>query len=225
MSDKNNSVTLETTISEMLVKSKKAITAIVIAAVVVIVGVILGVTLHSKSIASGIEQVDTIYYVLTKDSADLAEGDLTARFDDAASKLEPLAKKSGIVGIRASLLLADIHFQKGEFEKAKNLWLRAASLKKNSYTYSWAYFNASVCAEKLDDLDSAVAYMDKAAENEDFALIDEVLFNLGRLNESKGSFDSAKVAYEKVNDLHPSSNWAYLSKSRLIQLKVDGKIQ
>lgn len=225
MSDKNETVTLETTVNEMLIKSRKVLTAVVIAAVVVIVGVIIGITLHGKSVASGIEQVDTIYYVLTKDVSDLQGNDLTARLDDAASKLEPLSSKGGIVGIRASMLLAEIKFQKNDFEGAKNAWLHAAGLKKDSYTTAYSYYNASVCAENLNDTENAVSYMSKSCEDKDFVLIDKALFSLGRLNETKGDFDAAKTAYEKVNDLHPTSNWAKLAKSRLISLKSAGKIQ
>lgn len=225
MSDKNETVTLETTLSNMLVKSRKLVTGIVIAAVVVIIGVIIGITIHSKAVESGIEQVDTIYYVLTKDSSDLDEAGVKARFDEASSKLEPLSKKGGIVGLRASMLLAEICFERGEFEKAMGLWDSAAKVKKNAYTTYYSFYNAAVCAENLNDADKAVSYMSKACESDDFVLIDKALFSLGRLNEAKNDFEAAKAAYEKVGDLHPSSSWANLSKSRLIALKSDGKIQ
>ena len=220
MSDKNETVTLETTLSNMLIKSRKLVTGIVIAAVVVIVGVIVGVTIHAKAVESGIEQVDTIYYVLTKDVADLDDAGVKARFDEASAKLEPLTKKSGVVGLRASMLLAEISFSKGEFEKAMSLWDSAA--KATTY---YSFYNAAVCAENLNDSEKAVSYMKKACEDDDFVLIDKALFNLGRLNETKNNFDDAKNAYEKAISLHPSSSWANLSKSRLIALKTSGKIQ
>ena len=225
MSDKNEAVTLEATLSAMLVRSRKLITSVVIAAVVVIVGAIAGIAVHAKVVESGIEQVDTIYYVLTKDAADVDDAALSARFDDAIAKLGPLSKKSGVVGLRASMLLAEIRFDRGEFEQAMSLWLTAAKLKKNVYTSYYSYYNAAVCAENLGDAEKAASYMDKACESDDFVLIDRALFNLGRLNEAKSDFAAAKLAYERVNDLHPSSNWANLSKSRLIALKSSGKIQ
>ncbi|MBQ3670355.1 MAG: tetratricopeptide repeat protein [Treponema sp.] len=225
MSDKNETVTLETTLSNMLVKSRKVVTGIVIAAVVVIIGIIIGITVHAKAVESGIEQVDTIYYVLTKDVSDLDDAGVAARYDEASAKLEPLAKKSGVVGLRASMLLAEINFGKGDFEKAMNLWISAANAKKNAYTSYYSFYNASVCAENLNDAEKAVSYMNKACESDDFVLIDKALFNLGRLNESKNDFAAAKAAYERVNDIHPDSNWAKLSKSRLIALKSSGKIQ
>ncbi|MBO7421327.1 MAG: hypothetical protein J6U06_09435, partial [Spirochaetaceae bacterium] len=58
----------------------------------------------------------------------------------------------------------------------------------------------------------------------DFADVPRVLFNIGRIEETRGSFEKAAEAYKKLTTDYPSDQWASLAKSRLVSLSIDGKV-
>lgn len=223
-----------------LAKSSKALIAAVIIVVVAFAAVIVISNVKSSLARKGLEQIDSITYALTRESADSNTGDgseisedeknakksedKAARQKTALEQLAPLASKSGIVGVRANMLIADIKFEQKNYSEARDAYVKAAEGKK-AYTRALNEFNAAVCSEELGDNDSAVKYYKAASDDNDFVLIDHALFSLGRVYEAKSAFDDAKAAYEKLNGLHPSTSWGQMAKSRLIALKADGKIQ
>ncbi|WP_407427343.1 tetratricopeptide repeat protein [Treponema sp.] len=231
MTDKIEKETLASSLNSKLEKSKGAVFAVcgIVVAVIVIIAVIAAVS--SKTTANGIEQIDSISYALTKDTDKLPENEeekaseITARQNKALEDLASLSEKSGIVGLRANMLIAEIKFAQKNYEEARSSWLKAIAAKGKNYTTSLCYYNAAVCSEELNDNENAVSYYKSACEDEDFLLIDHALFSLGRVNEAAQKYEEAKAAYEKLNELHSSSNWAQLAKSRLIALKAAGNIQ
>ena len=221
-----------------LAKSSKALLAVIVIVVVAFIAILVVSNINSSSTKKGIEQIETITYALTKESensnenSEISENEKsakeaeakTARQKTALEQLAPLASKSGIVGVRANMLIADIKFDQKDYSSARDSYVKAANGKK-AYTTALNNFNAGVCSEELGDTDSAVKYYKAASDDKDFVLIDHALFSLGRAYEEKSSYDDAKAAYEKLNDLHPSTSWGQLAKSRLIALKAEGKIQ
>ncbi|MCR5725073.1 MAG: tetratricopeptide repeat protein [Treponema sp.] len=229
-------------INTKLIAARKPLLAALIVVVVLVVGLSAFVLVSEHATKKGLAQIDEIYYSLTSQAgkvlSDAASDSAEATVEDelfASSKeaitslgnvsLEALAafsKKGGIVGVRANMLSAEIYFQQNQFDKARESWLSAARAKKGAYTAPLAYFNAAVCSEKLNDLESAVSYYTAASEAEDFLLVDHALFSLGRVNEAVENVAAAKAAYEKLTDTHPESSWANLAKSRLIAFKANG---
>ncbi|WP_294430248.1 tetratricopeptide repeat protein [uncultured Treponema sp.] len=227
MADKNEKETLATSLNSALEKSKGLVFAVAAVVVLVIVAVAVVATVKSKATANGIEQIDTISYNLTNVSSeekDLSAEDIAARQTKALEELASLSGKSGVVGLRANMLVAEIKFAQKNYEEARAAWLKAAEVKKNAYTASLCYYNAAVCSENLGDTENAVAYYKSASEDKDFLLVDHALFSLGRVNESAQKYEDAKAAYEKLSELHPTSSWAQMAQSQLISLKVAGKI-
>lgn len=201
---------------------------VVVVAVVVIAAILayaVTMTVITKTNESGLSKIEGITYALTKDSSALADTELESRRADAMTKLEPYTKKSGIVGIRANMLAAEIAFERKDWANAKTYWDAAAAKGKKSYTASLAEFNAAVCCENMSDLDGAVANYEKAANAEDNLMAAHAWFSLGRVKEAKNDFTGAADAYKKLNDKSPDDSWAHLAKSRLIALKAEGKIQ
>ena len=228
MTDKNEKETLATSLNSALEKSKGLVFAVAAVVVLVIVAVAVIATVKSKATAGGIEQLDTISYNLTNissDNAELTEEDIAARQNKALEELSSLVEKSGVVGLRANMLVAEIKFAQKNFDEARAAWLKAAEIKKNAYTAPLCYYNAAVCSENLGDTENAILYYKSASEDNDFLLVDHALFSLGRVNESVQKYDDAKAAYEKLSELHPTSSWAQMAQSQLISLKVAGKIQ
>ena len=211
-------------LDSFLVRNRSLLLTIALVVLVAIIGIALFVVLSGKATEKGLEQIDTVYYTLTKD-ADSLEGDvLAARQNAALDQLASLTGKGGIVGVRANMIAADLQFQKKDFEAAKASYLKVASAKKNAYTAPLAYFNVAACCENLNDLDGALEYYTKAAETEDFLLADHALFSVGRVQEAKKDYKAAADAYNKLNDVRPDGDWAELAKSRLIELKANGSI-
>lgn len=198
------------------------ITAVIVAAIIVY-GVYATVT--SKINDKGISQIDTIEYTLTKDSSTLSDTDIETRRAAAMTSIAPYLKKSGIVGVRANMLAAEIAYERKDYENAKDYWKKAASKGSKSYTAPLAYYNEAVCCEETGDLANAVKLYGKAADSEEFMLTAHARFSEGRVYEALGDYKNATVAYNKLNDASPDDTWAHLAKTRLITLKADGKIE
>ena len=225
MTEKIEKETLASSLNAKLEKSKGAVAVFVAIVVVVIVAVAAFATIKSKTTEKGLELFDSISYSLTDKANDLSKDDVLARENKALEELSALTEKSGIVGLRANMLAADIKFSQKNYEEARSAWLKAIAAKGKNYTTSLCYYNAAVCSEELNDIESAVSYYKSASEDEDFLLIDHALFSLGRVNESAEKYADAKAAYEKLFELRSTSNWGQLAKSRLIALKAAGKIE
>lgn len=201
-------------------KFRKALLAILVVFVLAVIAIVVGIIVHSNSVKSGLEKVDTVYFSLSNAKSDISADEVKALQNSSIETLLGLSKSSGIVGMRASMLLGELYFQQGKFDESRNAWLAAANVEKNSYTNSVSYYNAAACSESLNDLDSAVKYYELASSDSDFLLVDHALFSLARVYEAKKDSAKATETYQKLNDLHPNSSWANLAKTRLIALKV-----
>ena len=166
-----------------------------------------------------------ISYELTNKSYDLSETEIAARQDKAVSSLSELVGKSGIVGVRANMLSAEIYYQKKDFENARSAWLAAAQKGKNTYIVPIAFFNAASCSEELGNLDDAAAGYKSASEVKDFYEAAHALFSLGRVQEAKEDFVAAAASYQALVDKSPEDSWAKLAKNRLVSLKISGKVE
>ncbi|HAH61802.1 MAG TPA: hypothetical protein DCL73_06865 [Treponema sp.] len=198
------------------------VTTVVIAAIVVYsVCTVVATKVNEKGIAG----IDTIEYELTKNSSDMSETELETRRADAMTNLTPYLKKNGIVGVRASMLAADIAFERKDYTNAETYWKNAAAKGKKSYTAPLAYYNEAVCSEELNNTADAAVLYGKAADAEDFMLAAHARFSQGRVYEALGDYKSASDAYNKVNDAFPDDTWAHLAKTRLIALQTEGKIE
>lgn len=225
MPEKEVDNSMELSVNSALERFRPVLVGVLAVAVLAVVGVVVGIYVHGRAVESGIEQLDTVEYVLMKDAASLSGDELSSRLGDAVAQLVPLSGKGGVVGSRASLLLADVRFQQGRFAEARDSWLRAAELGKGAYTSPFAYFNAGVCSERLGEQDKAASFYESASADDEFPLVDHVLFSLGRVQEGRGDFAAAAAAYTRLGDLRPSSKWADLAKSRMIALRQAGKAE
>lgn len=216
---KNTESTVASKLTTFLEKNVKFLLGIIGVLLVFVAVMVVGSSINNKSIEKGLAGVDAIDYAFRKDSDSLSAEDFAASQDKALSDLEEFAGKGGIVGVRANMLKGEILFQKKDFEKSLSAWAKAANLKKSIYTAPICNYNAAVCAENLGDLDAAIAYYNKAVEAKEFYLVDHAYFSLGRVNETKGLYEEAKAAYKKIEELHPSSSWAGIAKSRVIAIE------
>lgn len=183
-------------------------------------------SVYSSSVKKNLDVVEMIEFSLMKDAAELEESVIATRQDTALSNLEPYLKKGGIVGARADMLAADIRMQRKEWEASRALWLDAAAKRKKTYLAPICNFNAAACSEELGDAEAALNYYLLAAEDSECVVRSRAYFDAGRVKESMGDFEGAASLYEQIASLEYSSDvWNDLAQTRLIALRIEGKIQ
>lgn len=190
-----------------------------------VAGFIVGEAVGSAAKKNDLEKIDAISFALTDGSAALETDVLDARRDTALNSLAGLNKKSGIVGVRANMLSAELYYQKENYEAALECWKSVAAKSKKSYTAPIAYYNAASCYEKLNKIDDAAEYYKKAADNNDFVLQLHAKFSYGRVLETKGDYAQAVSVYNELSDIDPENQWAKLGKTRVIALQAEGKAE
>lgn len=225
MAEKNTEEkkTLADKVSSGLTKYRVLFIGLIVGLIIlaVIGGVVSAITTSSHE--KGLNQLDSIIYTLSKaDEASLA----TAR-DVALPQVLELANNNAgnIVGIRSNMAAAEIYFSQEKWSEARDCWLKAATSKNAGYTAAISYYNAAVCSEELADVDAAIDYYKAAIANDECNFETHVLFSLGRLYEGKGDFTSAAENYSSLKDNYPTDSWTNLAESRLIALRLEGKVQ
>lgn len=227
--DKNTNTDGKKTVSEKisawLVKYRFVLLGIIGAIILcaVVIGVIIAVDENNRKNGFAVlDKVETEYVSMLSDSSlsdeEKAEKEATFRAD--VSKLTG----KGAVGSRAYSLLADIDFNAGNYEAAKEEWLASSTANPKAYTAPLALYNVAICCEELGDVDGAVANLLKSVEADGFPLKSRALFNAGRLEESRGNWAQAAEYYNRVNDEFSGDTWADFAKTRVLTLETEGKL-
>lgn len=223
-SDEKEKQTFSDLLTLFIVKFKFVFLGIFIVGLIAIIAYGVISSSKEKAVKAGLAEIDAV----TTEYAELkiAETTDTAKEDALLARAQAIADKNNptVVKIRAQMVIAEIQFDRKNFEAARTAWLAAAEADKKSYTYGLCNYQCGICSEELGDLDNAVAYLKTAAESEGFAVVPRVLFNIGRIEETRGNFDKAVESYKKLVTDYPSDQWASLAKSRIITLDLDGKV-
>ncbi|MCI6441842.1 MAG: hypothetical protein MR856_02660, partial [Spirochaetia bacterium] len=107
-------------LENFIFKNRKAIITVAGVAIVAAVAVCVVVGIKDLQARKGLAAVDQIEFEYTVKSAELSDSEISARQDKALSAIESLCTKSGIVGVRANMLCADINFEKKYY--AEEVW-------------------------------------------------------------------------------------------------------
>lgn len=206
-------------------KRKTVFITILIVLVCLLIGYVIFASVANKNKASGLQAIDEITFELTDKSSGLSEDEISARLNTAFEKASAYTKKGGIVGARANMLCADITFQQKKYSESADFWKAAAEKSKKSYIAPLCYYNLAACYEEAGKADDAATYYKLAADNNSFVMKTHAMFSYARLLEAKGDYATAAAAYTELNDNFSGDSWADLAKSRLIALKIDGKIE
>lgn len=223
-SDEKEKQTFSDLLTLFIVKFKFVFLGIFVVGLIAIIAYGVISSSKEKAVKAGLAEIDAV----TTEYAELkiAETTDTAKEDALLARAQAIADKNNpaVVKVRAQMVIAEIQFDRKNFEAARTAWLAAAEADKKSYTYGLCNYQCGICSEELGDLDNAVAYLKTAAESEGFAVVPRVLFNIGRIEETRGNFDKAVESYKKLVTDYPSDQWASLAKSRIITLDLDGKV-
>lgn len=210
---------------EGFVSNNRKILLIILCVILILaVAFCIFIGVKDSSTKKNLSAIETIEYNYTKNSSELSQEEIQSRQENVLESLKPYLSKSGIVGVRANLLVADVYFSQKDYQNALNSYKKVASLSKKTYTAPIANYNAGVCSEELGNLEDAYDFYDKAVSAQDFYLVTHALFSQGRVAESLENYDNAQKAYNKLVDSYPDDEWTKLAQSRLISLKIQGKI-
>lgn len=210
-------------VTATIVKFRVVIITVLVVAIVAACAIGIVISLNNNSIEKGLTALDKIEFKY--ESLDASSETIK---DDKASILAEVTEfangEKGIVKVRSLLLAGDIAFELENWSEARDAYLGAYEADTESYITPVALYNAAMCSDELNDLGTAVEYIELALTFDDFTLASRALFNLGRIEESRGSFDKAIVAYQSLIADYPNSSWADLAKSREISLKAEKKV-
>lgn len=225
MAENTEKVTASSKLNKFIEKNRKVIIGIFIGILVAVLAFVCIEIVSSNTETKGLSAIDALSFELTDGSNTLEEAELNARCDEIMEKLLPYTKKSGVAGVRADMLAAEIAYQKKDYENAANYWDLAAKKSKKSYTAPLAYYNKGVCMEALNKLDDASAAYKIASEKEGFVLRTHAIFCYARTLEMSGKFAEAGEQYKILIEKFPIDNWSNLAKTKLLNLQIEGKIE
>lgn len=225
MSEKETKKTKSQKLNSFLEKNRKFLLVFFVIVIVGLIAFVIVDSINKKNAAKDLTQVDLISYELTNGSSNLEEAELTKKIDSTLEALLPYTKKSGIAGVRANMLCAELNFSQKKYEQAAENWTNAIAKGKRSYTAPICYYQLGVCYEQLKDLDKASASYKNAAENPDFPLASHALFSYARIQETQQNYEEAILAYQTLFDTYTNDEWANLAKTRILTLQTQGKAE
>lgn len=224
--DKAEKKTASEKFNDWLVKYRFVLIGIIggIILCAVVVGVILTIDKSNREKGFAVlDRIENEYIEMNSDDS-LSADERAAKIATFRDELTELAEK-GAVGSRAYMMLADLSFNEKDFDGAIEAWLAASDANPEAYTSPLALYNIAICYEEKGDIDSALEYLKKTLDVENFPLKPRVLFNAGRLEEQCGNYEEAVDWYTQANDDYAGDPWADFSMDRIITLEVEGKVK
>ncbi|MBP5441752.1 MAG: tetratricopeptide repeat protein [Treponema sp.] len=212
-------------VENFMVRNRKPILIVGICVIVAALAVCLYLGISDSIRKKALAEIEDIEYNYTKNFSEITDDEIATRQDTALEALKPYLEKTNFAGVRANMICADIYFSKKDYTNALNYYLKAAQAGEKLYTAPINWYNAAVCSEELGNNSDAVAYYQSAADFRDFTLASHALFNAARIKEAEGNSDEAVVLYQKLVDDYSSDSWTNLGKSRLVQLRIEGKAE
>jgi len=222
--EKKSTVTEQ--INQFFQKHRKVLLIGFLSAVLILAGLIIGITVRDKIQAKNLSKVDGFNrrYLELKNSQNFEDSEAAAKQIDIVVllvELDDFAKKSsGFPAARAFSISGDILADQKNWANAEEAYLNAAKAAGKSYFAPLNFFNAAVAAEERGDIDSAVVHYQKALDfGNIFPAAARAMFSIGRLEESRNNKLAAMASYSLVMAKWPEEQlWANLAQSRMIAL-------
>lgn len=204
----------------------KLLTIIIAVLLVVVVALVVVLTIGEKNNNKKYSDL----YSVEKAASELKTLDpSTDDYKNAKSTLEENANSliassslKKYPGAKATMVLADVAFEDGEYESALSLYNSVVANQSKTYLGQVALFNAAVCNENLGNDNEALSLYNKLWDDygHDGVYASHALFNVARLNEKLGRKDIAKATFEQVAGefADSESEFAKMASSRAAQL-------
>ena len=220
MRKEDTELTLRERISEGLARNWKIVTGIFFGAFVVIALVlILGYmnqkkTSESAMLAEDIQSAYTEWIQQAPENRDDTE--LNKKISEALESYPKL-----FAAQRAYFTMGLMALENEDWDKASEAFIILADNWPESYLASVSLFNAAAAREEAGEIEEAMVLFQRIIDDYSEVSPDapEALFNLGRLEETRGNTSDALAYYKDVNSRFPESRWTDLSKSRILVLE------
>jgi len=217
----DNKLTIPEKINEFFQKNRKPIIIGFAGILVIIAGLIIGITVKDKMVEKALGRVDEFSRRYNELNNYTDENEITrlTEMTILLAELDSFAKKSfGFPAARAYSISADILMDQKNWTEAERAYLAAANKAGKSYFAPVCLFNAAVAAEEQDNIESAIAHYKKSLDFS-FPAAARSQFSIGRLEESRNNKNEALEAYNTVMAKWPGEQlWANLAQSRIIAL-------
>lgn len=227
MDEKNVEMTISDKLNDFFSRHRKSVIIVSISVLVVVAAVIAAVVIVDNTKKNEIATIETVILDFEKFKVDKLKNSLDSLTEEEKTmfeaektkvieKLSAYRHKKNYAGFMANQEIADIYFADGNFEKALAAY-ECITLGKDNYTSGVLFFNAACCADELGQSEKAADLYAKAGQCENFPFRERALFNAARVQEN---IDKAKAmeAYKQLVADYPNTEWASLSKTRLIEL-------
>lgn len=225
MSEKTEKNTASSKLNGFLEKNRKVVLVTFIVVLVLVIGFVAFEVIKSASTKKALAQIEAYYYELITDSTDLDDAAIAKRSTDCLENLSSYTNKGGIAGVRANMLSAELAYLQKDYEGAVAFYDAAVAKGKKSYTAPICLYNKGACFEEMNKMSEAAEAYKAAAEFKDFGMAAHAYFSLGRVREALNDFAGAAEVYKTINDKFVDDDWGNLAKTRLIELKSQGKIE
>ena len=202
---------------DFLQKNRKSLFIGFLAAIVILAGSIIGISMRDKFRADAYSKVDTFNERYEALRPNPASEDINALLEEITAFA---ARNSGFVAARAYSLSAGIYDEQERWAEAEKAWAAAARAAPKSYFAPISFFNAAVAAEEQGNIESAIDLYTRVLEYENvFFIAARAQFSVGRLEEASDNSQAALEAYRSILSKWPHDPlWANLAQSRIIVL-------
>lgn len=140
-----------------------------------------------------------------------------AYMDTKISFEQILQQYSGKDGAKiAKVIYADIAYDGGDFEKAIELYNGAlVDFNKDPFFKHLIFSSLGYSYEGKKDYKTAAKYFEMVVSESDSGMINEALFNLGRVYAAMGKMEKSRDMFQKIISDHPDSIYIDLVKEKL----------
>jgi tetratricopeptide (TPR) repeat protein len=116
----------------------------------------------------------------------------------------------------AKVIYADIAYDAGDFEKAIELYNKAsADFDKDPFFKNLIFSSLGYSYEGKKDYKTAAKYFEMVVSGPDSGMIDEALFNLGRIYAAMGKMEKSKDMFQKIISDQADSIYIDLVKEKV----------
>ena len=223
---KTEELTLPEKLNEFIQKNRRLLLICLIAILVILAGLITGITIREKIQSKAFSQVEgfNIRYEALRIFIDKDDEEGLAKQADIDALLDELrvfeGKKSGFAAARAYCISASIYADQKKWAESERAWFMASKEAGKSYLAPVSLYNAAVAAEEQGNIDVAIGLYNQAlAFGNVFPSAARAQFSIGRLEESRNNREAALEAYRNLVSKWPGDQvWGNLAQSRIVVL-------
>lgn len=223
MAKKDNKEVLVTTEDKMLTRissffekySKAFLVGLVAVVVVIVIGVLISSGISKKN-AKRYEVIDALEDRFTVLNAMAVEDEEFAATRDAlVADLKDQLGSQDFISAKATYLLGLTYYKSEDYAGAVAAFESAASLDPTSYLAPLALVNAAASRDNLSDQDGALELYRRASEYTESGVVHKALFNIARIQLSKGNTALAKATFQQIVDSAANSEYKAIAKNIL----------